>query len=272
LRRAGAEVTLLAPEGPGSALVGEGPEEARRIVAWDGRDAARLIAGEADVPAFGRFEAALCYSRSADVARALESVSPRVVVHDPAPASEHAAAWLARPLSALGIPVVAPVSLVATDEERDVTHALRERLPPRFLAVHPGSGSARKNWPAERFAELAARLSNGAPWLLSLGPADEREAAALHAAPGAVITRDLPPRHLGALLASAGLYVGNDSGVSHLAAAYGAPTLALFGPTDPAAWSPIGTRVRVLRASNEDLSQLGVNEVEDVANAVQTVD
>ena len=265
-------MTVLAPERPGSALVGEGPEEARRLVPWEGREAARLITGDADVSAIGRFEAALCYSRSADVARALESVSARVIVHDPAPSSEHAAAWLVRPLSALGIPVVAPASLTGTDEERDVTHALRERLPPRFLAVHPGSGSARKNWPAERFADLAARLSNGAPWLLSLGPADEREAAALQGAPGAVITRDLVPRHLGALLAAAGLYVGNDSGVTHLAAAYGVPTLALFGPTDPAVWSPIGTRVRTLRALNGDLLLLEVDEVQHAANALLAID
>jgi ADP-heptose:LPS heptosyltransferase len=60
------------------------------------------------------------------------------------------------------------------------------------------------------------------------------------------VLRDLPLPQLAAKLAAAALYIGNDSGVTHLAAAAGAPTIALFGPTDPATWAPIGT-VRVLR-------------------------
>ena len=62
---------------------------------------------------------------------------------------------------------------------------------------------------------------------------------------------------LGAVLAHAGLYVGNDSGVSHLAAAWGAPALALFGPTDPAQWAPVGPHVKVLRAKDEKMDSLG---------------
>ena len=55
-------------------------------------------------------------------------------------------------------------------------------------------------------------------------------------------------RTLGAALSRAGLFLGNDSGASHLAAASGAPTLALFGPTDPALWAPVGPSVATLRA------------------------
>jgi ADP-heptose:LPS heptosyltransferase len=54
---------------------------------------------------------------------------------------------------------------------------------------------------------------------------------------------------LAALLARAGAYVGNDSGVTHLAAASGAPTIALFGPTDPRVWAPLGPRVEVIRGA-----------------------
>ena len=75
-----------------------------------------------------------------------------------------------------------------------------------------------------------------------------------------VVARELPLRVLGAVLAEAGLFVGNDSGVSHLAAASGTPTLALFGPTDPAQWSPVGRSVRCLRAA--DLQALDVDTVE----------
>jgi ADP-heptose:LPS heptosyltransferase len=57
--------------------------------------------------------------------------------------------------------------------------------------------------------------------------------------------------------------VGNDSGVTHLAAAAGAPTLSLFGPTDPALWAPIGTSVRVLRGRDARVEAIGIEEVRE---------
>jgi ADP-heptose:LPS heptosyltransferase len=63
------------------------------------------------------------------------------------------------------------------------------------------------------------------------------------------------------MLARAGLFVGNDSGVSHLAAAAGAPTLALFGPTTPEVWSPLGPRVATLRAPKGAMTEISVEEV-----------
>ncbi len=63
------------------------------------------------------------------------------------------------------------------------------------------------------------------------------------------------------MLARAGLYAGNDSGISHLAAAWGAPVIALFGPTDPAQWAPIGPRVRVMRAEDGKMESLKFEEV-----------
>jgi ADP-heptose:LPS heptosyltransferase len=73
--------------------------------------------------------------------------------------------------------------------------------------------------------------------------------------------RDVPLRVLGALLGRAGLYVGNDSGVSHLAAAAGAPTLALFGPTDPAVWAPVGPAVETVRSLNMKMEGLDLAAV-----------
>src|SRR6185369_15716741 len=112
--------------------------------------------------------------------------------------------------------------LLPTDAERAHADEWRARLPPAFLALHPGSGAPAKNWPVERFAALARGLSPGRAWLLVCGPADEAPAATLSREPGALCARDLPPRVLGALLGRAGLFVGNDSGVTHLAAACGA--------------------------------------------------
>jgi ADP-heptose:LPS heptosyltransferase len=89
-----------------------------------------------------------------------------------------------------------------------------------------------------------------------IGPGDEETAAPLTGLPGVVPLGPVPVRVLGALLSQAGLYVGNDSGVTHLAAAAGAPTLALFGPTDPATWAPVGPRVEVARSPDARMSGL----------------
>ena len=75
---------------------------------------------------------------------------------------------------------------------------------------------------------------------------------------------------LGAALARAGLYVGNDSGASHLAAAAGAPTLALFGPSDPAVWAPVGPSVRTMRAPGFALDALRVADVVRTARRFTT--
>lgn len=108
------------------------------------------------------------------------------------------------------------------------------RSPGGYIVIHPFSGSPRKNWPLERFRDLARRLP--APVCWCAGPEELLE--------GAVRIDDL--YELACWLAAARLYIGNDSGITHLAAAAGAPILALFGPADPAVWAPRGERVRVL--------------------------
>jgi ADP-heptose:LPS heptosyltransferase len=130
-------------------------------------------------------------------------------------------------------------------------------LPARgVVALHPGSGGAAKRWPAASFAELANRLrADGCVPLVIEGPADagpvgEMLAAMAHGHQPPRIARNLSIEALAALLARCGAYVGNDSGVSHLAALVGIPTLTLFGPTDPAVWRPIGLAVRTVRAEH----------------------
>jgi heptosyltransferase III len=124
----------------------------------------------------------------------------------------------------------------------------------RIVTLHPGSGGAAKGWPAAGFADVARRLLTAgfAPLLLA-GPADGAAIAATRDALGAdaarvPVARDLALPALVGVLRRSSAYLGNDSGVSHLAALCGTPTLALFGPTDPAVWTPLGPRVHVLRA------------------------
>ena len=110
--------------------------------------------------------------------------------------------------------------------------------PGDFAVIHPFSGSPRKNWPLEKFRRLARGLERRMPVAWCAGPDDPALEGAVHIA-------DL--YDLACWLAGARLYVGNDSGITHLAAAVGAPVLALFGPTDPEVWAPRGSNVRVMR-------------------------
>jgi heptosyltransferase-3 len=109
-----------------------------------------------------------------------------------------------------------------------------------FAVIHPFSGSPRKNWPLEKFRALAAQLERSMPVRWCAGPEDPRIECAV---------RIDNLYDLACWLARARLYVGNDSGITHLAAAVGTPVLALFGPSDPAVWAPRGPNVRVARFS-----------------------
>jgi heptosyltransferase-2 len=243
-------------------------------LSWDDPEIARWLADADATPAIAgslrSFDAALAFTRSADVVTRLTAVIPRVIARDPSPAAGHASQWLAeaaRELGAVAVPL--PPDMVPTEAERAEARPILARLPPRFLALHPGSGSATKNWPVDRFAEVARKLSPLRPWLLVIGPADDAAGSALGAKPDVVVALSLPPRVLGTVLREAGCFVGHDSGVSHLAAAFGTPVLALFGPTDPAVWAPVGRHVQVLRAPDQLMEDLSVDEVVARARAIR---
>jgi ADP-heptose:LPS heptosyltransferase len=114
------------------------------------------------------------------------------------------------------------------------------------VLVHPGSGSRAKNWPPEHFAALIRAVDG--PVRLVVGEADVRAADDVDAHVGRALPRlELPTlEELAARLAGCKAYVGNDSGVSHLAGLCGARTIVLFGPSDPNVWRPIGPRVEVV--------------------------
>jgi ADP-heptose:LPS heptosyltransferase len=116
-----------------------------------------------------------------------------------------------------------------------------------FAVIHPFSGSARKNWPLDRFRELAAQLPLPVRWCA--GPEEALEPAA----------RFENLYELACWLASARVYIGNDSGITHLAAAVGTPVVAIFGATDPAVWAPRGDRVSVVGGGS--LNEITLDEV-----------
>lgn len=195
-------------------------------------------------------------------------VAGEVLVWDPRPAGDlHVTAHLLTPLRRRGLPIPDPTprfSLLPAERVYAQTCWQERGLASPLVLLHPGSGGRRKCWPLSRFLALAHRcLQQGLAVLLVHGPAETDLAAQLHGDPRC---RDLtlcPPGllDLAGLLERAALFVGNDSGPGHLAAALGTPTLSIFGPTDPRVWRPLHPRARVIRAAAGQLESIGVEEV-----------
>jgi ADP-heptose:LPS heptosyltransferase len=134
------------------------------------------------------------------------------------------------------------------------------------IAIHPGSGGAGKCWPVERFAALIERMwQHQWPVLALFGPDDAAQLAYLQRrlAPPApemlTLQVNAPLLEVARRLRQCRCYLGNDSGITHLAAMLGLPTVALFGPSDPAVWRPPGRLVRVIY--EPDLASLAVDTV-----------
>lgn len=132
------------------------------------------------------------------------------------------------------------------------------------VAIHAGSGSPRKNWPLDRFFDVScALLSNGLRPFFVLGEADHAIEPLVRSAAtklGPVLSGKGLLEVAGILSCCAG-FVGNDSGVTHVAASVGIPVVSIFGPTDPVLWAPRGLRVRVLRAQSHLLEDVTTAEV-----------
>ena len=117
---------------------------------------------------------------------------------------------------------------------------------PRIL-IHPGSGSREKNWPVSNFLKISAALQSfGLNPEFILGPAEYFLLEKLKQQNKRIHLID-KLTDIANLFKSAGGFIGNDSGVSHLAAFMGLPTVAVFGPSDPERWKPVGRSVKVVR-------------------------
>ncbi|MGE5303260.1 MAG: glycosyltransferase family 9 protein [Alphaproteobacteria bacterium] len=116
------------------------------------------------------------------------------------------------------------------------------------LILAPGSGAREKNWPVASFAAVAEwwrEQEEGEP-LVVLGPVEEERGGFEPLVRQYTAARNLTLAELAAIMVRGDLYLGNDSGVTHLAAALGIPTVALFGPSDVKKWRPQGKQVQVI--------------------------
>ena len=165
----------------------------------------------------------------------------------------HAVAHSLAPLEAVGITTTDHSTVVVpADEERAAAREILSQLglSTGFWAIHPGAGKLQNIWPPERFADMAQRALQAGQAVLVLhgpvdGPALEAMLQALdHAARRQVAVAPACPVGVGAaLLQQADRFLCNDTGVMHMAGALRVPTVALFGPTDPALWKPPASEV-----------------------------
>ncbi len=197
-------------------------------------------------------------------ARQVLTVSPRLST---VPAARH----LMKPLEELALyPEGEPYPRLTLKDE--VLAEGRRRLAAwrKPVVFHPGSGGGRKNWPLAGFVEVARRVGEaGFEPVFSFGEADDEVRAAFGRLGNPFPV--LPPSdlvQLAAALANCAAYAGNDSGVTHVAAAVGIPVTAVFGPSDPELWASRAPSVRLVRAAATTPEALAAIPVEAVWAAV----
>lgn len=121
-----------------------------------------------------------------------------------------------------------------------------------YTVLHPFAATPDKTWPAERFLDVAEHLTN--PVFLA-GPNDDPTPFAKFR-----VFQNAPLAEVKSIIAGAQLFIGNDSGPAHIAAAFGVPVVVLFGPSDPVNWAPWRTESQVL-TSPEAIDGISVGDV-----------
>lgn len=183
----------------------------------------------------------------------------QVIEASPRPKDAHAAVHYCRPLESLAIYVDEPRPRIHPSEsDRDAASKFLKMVGREpIVAVHPGSGSEKKNWPVEKFTAVARWVSDelAGQLLVVQGEADDHVvkelAKSLEPRPFTVAS-GLKLVELAAVLERCALFLGNDSGITHLAAAVGTPVVAMFGSASLPIWEPRGERVRVVAFSEHD--------------------
>lgn len=193
----------------------------------------------------------------------------RLIVNEGRPtqtshATEHLSQWL--PEANIPSHVRSPCLYPTIDDLMEADILISSARRP-LVALHIGSGAQHKNWPTSRYLELAEWLKGLGMGVIVLdGPADFESADSFwkdKRSEGCLRLHALRLPIVAALLQRCEVFVGNDSGISHMAAAVGTSTLAIFGSTDPRCWGPRGKSVIILQRGNA-ISAIEVEHVKTV--------
>jgi heptosyltransferase I len=154
---------------------------------------------------------------------------------------------------------LAPAGAVFPSDEvsaREWERRLQDQRIGKFALLNPGAGWGAKQWPAERYGQVARALeTDGFTPIVNSGPGEEDLARAVRQASNdAAVVVTCSIIQLIALTRRASLFIGGDTGPLHLAAALAVPVVGIFGPTDPARNGPFGTRSIVLRSPSSQTS------------------
>ncbi len=223
------------------------------LLQWSSLFSSSGIHSPAVLDQLQRTDLAICWLRDPDgtLAQNLGRAGVRNVIVAPGRPAEgqhtHLVAYLAQTIGLHNIEI--PYQLPLKTAEHSTHHAGSQRI-----AIHPGSGGTQKCWPISSFVALIEQLwHRDYPVLLLAGPADHHRIDAIQRLlsppqPGMFASLiDEPLLHVAHCLQQCSCYIGNDSGITHLAAMLGVPTVALFGPTEPANWRPIGPTVTIIQ-------------------------
>jgi ADP-heptose:LPS heptosyltransferase len=170
---------------------------------------------------------------------------------------------LIAPLGASPLPRTPHLQLTTAELAQVQPYFVAHDFDPRrhqLVVVHPGSGSVAKRWPTAHFAVVieALEAQAGVKCVVVTGYAEETLAAQMrshlrHRQP--LLAENWPLLPTAALIAQAAVFVGNDSGLTHLAATLGRPTVAIFGPTDPEVWGPRGEHVTIVQGQSTNIAE-----------------
>lgn len=231
-------------------------------------------AGRVDRPDLARAGRVVCWFGSRDplfVAN-LRAVAPGALVAAPAagdlPVWQHLRGTVGAPLDGGTARIPVPATALVAGQ-RSLRDAGWDGATP-FILLHPGAGSTTKRWPVEGFARVTGDVRRRRSLAVAVhqGPADAEAACALAAVlgPKAIVLKEPSLLTLAGALATAALYLGNDSGVSHLAAAIGAPSVVLYTRA-LLPWRPWAVHCRLAVVSTRDIVTAEVAEVVDSARA-----
>jgi heptosyltransferase-2 len=257
---------------PHIAEIAKGPELVNAVRSISARGMATFFAerGERDrefIEYFGQFQQIISFLYDPDevFSTNVKRISRRFLagIHKPTEPEPpvkpiHACLQYVKVLESLAMWIVEPVpKLYPQQAERlFAIDYYRGHAPSPLVAVHPGSGGEAKLWAIENWAALCRWLieEKKAEVLVVAGEADQsqlNQLLALLKPHHVLVANHLKLAQVAAVLEKATVYLGHDSGISHLAAAVGVPSVVLFGPTNPAVWRPQGEKVRILHGATE---------------------